>query len=51
MSTQTLTNPPHSTPLTGLPHVLVVDDDPAIRELAVGLSKPVALKLSPGQSY
>lgn len=23
----------------------------AIRELAVGLNKPVALKLSPGQSY
>lgn len=23
----------------------------AIRELAVGMSKPVALKLSPGQSY
>jgi two-component system, OmpR family, response regulator len=35
MSTQTLTNPPHSAPLTGLPHVLVVDDDPAIRELII----------------
>ena len=37
MSTQTLTNPPHSTPLTSLPHVLVVDDDPAMRRLVTVL--------------